>query len=150
MIKSLDYKRCSDVLTNNYIGYLSYISNNRPYSIPITFFYNEKEKYIICYSGNGHKIDAMRRQPSVSLAVADIYANNQWQSVLAHGQYNEIDGGTAKLYLHEFSLGIKDIILKKEHKDLDYISEFSSKIYNQETPIVFLIKIEDMTGKMRA
>ena len=71
-------------------------------------------------------------------------------AVLAHGQYNEIDGGTAKLYLHEFSLGIKDIIFRREHKDLDYISEFSSKIYNQETPIVFLIKIEDLTGKSRS
>ena len=150
MIKSLDSKKCAELLKNNYIGYLSYISHNRPYTIPITFFYNEKENYIICYSGSGHKINAMRRQTSVALAVADIYSNKQWQSVLAHGQYHEIDGGTAKLYLHEFSLGIKEIVLRKERKDLDYISEFSSKIYNQDTPIVFLIKVEDMTGKIRS
>ncbi|WP_299362710.1 pyridoxamine 5'-phosphate oxidase family protein [Winogradskyella sp.] len=150
MIKSLDNKRCSDLLKSNYIGYLSYISNNRPYTIPITFFFNDKEDYIICYSGNGHKIDAMRRQPNVALAIADIATNNQWQSVLVHGQYNEIDGGTAKLYLHEFSLGIKEIVLKKERKDLDYISEFSNRVYNQDTPIVFLIKVEHMTGKSRS
>ena len=150
MIKSLDSKRCTEVLKNNYIGYLSYISNNRPYTIPITYYYNEKENYIICYSGNGHKINAMRKLTSVSMAVSDIYSNNQWQSVLAHGQFNEIHGGTAKLYVHEFSLGIKEIILKKEHKDLDYISEFSNRIYNQETPIVFLVKVEDMSGKSRS
>jgi len=150
MIKSLDFKRCSEVLKNNYVGYLSYINNNRPYTIPITFFYNEKEKYIICYSGYGHKIDAMRKHSSIALAVSDIYSNNEWKSVLAHGQYNEVDGGTAKLYLHEFSLGIKAIVLRKERKDLDYISEFSNRIYNQEVPIVFLIKIEDITGKSRS
>ena len=150
MIKNLDFSKCSEVLKNNYIGYLSYISQHRPYTIPITYFYNETERYIICYSGNGHKINSMRKQPDISLAVAEIYANNKWQSVLAHGQYQEIDGGTAKLYLHEFSLGIKDIVLRKERKDLDYISEFSSKIYNMETPIVFLIKIDDITGKSRS
>jgi nitroimidazol reductase NimA-like FMN-containing flavoprotein (pyridoxamine 5'-phosphate oxidase superfamily) len=150
MIKNLDFNRCSEVLKSNYIGYLSYISQNRPYAVPITYFYNEKDRYIICYSGNGHKIRAMRRHGSVSLAVSDIHSNSEWQSVIAHGLYNEIDGGTAKLYLHEFSLGIKEIVLKKEHRDLDYISEFSSRIYNEETPIVFLINIEDITGKSRS
>ena len=92
----------------------------------------------------------MRKNISISLAVADIFAAKKWQSVLAHGKYDEISGGTAKLYLHEFSLGIKSIILRKEHKDMDYISDFSSKIYNQDIPIVFLIRIDEMTGKMRS
>ncbi|GAB4159904.1 MAG: hypothetical protein Tsb0033_15140 [Winogradskyella sp.] len=150
MIKSLEQKRCSDILKNNYIGYLSYINNSRPYTIPITYYYNDEENYIICYSGDGHKIKSMRKQTSISMTVADILSNNKWQSVMVHGEYAEIDGGTAKLYLHEFSLGIKNLVLKKEHKDLDYISQFSSKIYNMEIPIVFLIKIDEMTGKIKS
>ncbi|MBV7268432.1 pyridoxamine 5'-phosphate oxidase family protein [Winogradskyella luteola] len=150
MIKDLDQKQCSGVLKNNYIGNLSYISSNRPYTIPITYFYNEKDNYMICYSGPGHKINAMRKKPEISLAVNTISSPREWKSVLVHGSYDEVDGGTAKLYLHEFSLGIKSIVLKKELKDLDYISEFSSKIYNQDIPIVFLISIEEMTGRMRS
>ncbi|MCT4630412.1 pyridoxamine 5'-phosphate oxidase family protein [Winogradskyella sp.] len=150
MIKSIDYKTCSEIFNNNYVGYLSYISNNKPYVIPITYFYNEKDKYIVCYSGNGHKINAMRKHNSVSLNVSDIYNNNKWQSASAHGQYKEIDKSNAKLYLHEFSLGIKNIVLRKERKDLDFISEFSSKIFDMEIPVVFLIKIDNMTGKMKS
>lgn len=150
MITTIASPQCSEILKNNYIGYLSYISNNTPYTIPITYYYNENEKYIICYSGLGHKINAMRKNINISIAVADIFAAKKWQSVLVHGRYDEISGGTAKLYLHEFSLGIKSIVLRKERKDLDYISEFSSKIYNQDVPIVFLIRIDDMTGKMRS
>lgn len=149
MIKTLNNNSCAQLLKNNYIGYLSYISNNRPHTIPITYFYNDNEKHIICYSGNGHKINAMRKNTAISLTVSEVYSNNKWQSVLAQGHYEEAIGGSAKFYLHEFSLGIKNIVLKKEHKDLDYISEFSSKIYNMETPIVFLIKIEDLIGKIR-
>lgn len=150
MIKTLDNKSCNQLLKNNYIGYLSYISNKRPYTIPITYFFNKDEKYIICYSANGHKIDAMRKNPSISLSVSEVYNNNHWRSVLAQGYYEEAIGGSAKFYLHEFSLGIKSIVLKKEYKDLDYISEFSSKIYNMEIPIVFLIKLEDIIGKIKS
>lgn len=149
MIRNLNWQQCSDVLERNYIGYLSYVSNNRPFAIPITYFYNQKEKYIICYSGLGHKIKAMRKNIDVSLAVADIYRANKWESVLVHGKYNESDGSTARNYLHEFSLGIKEIVLAKENKDLDFISEFSSKIYADDIPIVFLIKVEELTGKIR-
>ena len=92
----------------------------------------------------------MRKQISISLTVAEIFRSNKWKSVLVHGNYDEINGGTAKLYLHEFSLGIKKIILDTENKDLDYISEFSSKIYAEDIPIVFLIRIEELTGKMRS
>ncbi|WP_370391513.1 pyridoxamine 5'-phosphate oxidase family protein [uncultured Winogradskyella sp.] len=150
MITTLNKQQCSDVLERNYIGYLSYISNNSPYTVPITYFYNPKENYIICYSGMGHKIKAMRKSIDVSLAVADIYRANKWESVLVHGKYDEIGGTTAKHYLHEFSIGIKDIVLARENKDLDYISEFSSKIYADDIPIVFLIRVEALTGKMRS
>jgi nitroimidazol reductase NimA-like FMN-containing flavoprotein (pyridoxamine 5'-phosphate oxidase superfamily) len=149
MITSLDKQGCVDVLSNNYIGYLSYISKNSPYTIPITYYFNQKENYIICYSGLGHKIRSMRKKIHISLAVAEIYSSNTWKSTLVHGTYDEISGSTAKVYLHEFSLGVKEIILKREHTDLDYISEFSSKIYNDDIPIVFLIRIEDITGKSR-
>ncbi|WP_417871706.1 pyridoxamine 5'-phosphate oxidase family protein [Winogradskyella sp.] len=150
MIKNLEHKRSSEILKNNYIGYLSYISGNRPYTIPITYYYNDEENYIICYSGNGHKIRSMRRHTSISMTVTDIYSNNKWQSVMVHGQYKETEGSTSKLYLHEFSLGIKNLVLKKEHKDLDYISQFSSKTFNMETPIVFLLNIDDITGKVKS
>ena len=149
MIKTLDDKGCKDILVNNYVGYLSYVYKNRPYTIPITYYYNAEENYIICYSGMGHKIRYMRKHPKVSLAVAEIFRSNRWESVLAHGTYDEIEGGTAKMYLHEFSLGIKRIIFEKESTDLDYISEFSSKIYSDDIPIVFLIRVEELTGKSR-
>ncbi|NNK40696.1 MAG: flavin mononucleotide-binding protein, partial [Winogradskyella sp.] len=65
------------------------------------------------------------------------------------GTYEEIEGSSAKVYLHDFSLGIKDIIEKKEARDVDYISEFSSKIYADDIPIVFSIKIDKLIGKKR-
>ncbi|MCK8479502.1 pyridoxamine 5'-phosphate oxidase family protein [Psychroserpens algicola] len=147
MIINLKSKDCDYILSHNYIGYLSYIYLNKPYVVPITYFF--KDNSIICYSSTGHKINAMRKHPHVSLQVASIDSVSEWKSVLVHGVYNEIEGSEAKALLHEFSLGIKDIIMRIEQKDLDYISEFSAKIYKEDLPIVFKIEIEGITGKLR-
>jgi len=149
MIKNLDLKESLFILENNYIGYLSYIYQNKPYVIPITYYFDQVNNAIICYSGEGHKITAMRKNNAVSLQVSEISTVNNWKSVLVHGKFEQHFGSDAKAYLHAFSLGVKDVIMEKEHAKLDYISEFSSKIYKGDTPIVFLIRIEDITGKKR-
>lgn len=149
MIKPLKTNEKNFILSTNYIGHLSYIYNNKPFIIPITYFYNETENNIICYSGNGHKINALRKNNAISLCVSNIESVNEWKSILIQGKYNEHSGTYAKALLHEFSLGVKDLILKKELRDLDFISQFSSKIYNDNMPIVFTITIEDIIGRKR-
>lgn len=147
MIKPLKKKECELVLEQNYIGHLAYTYLNKPFVVPITYFF--KDDRIICYSGEGHKINALRKHNLVALEVSDINSVSNWQSVVAHGNYEELQGSNAKALLHEFSLGVKDVIMRKELRDLDYISEFSAKISSNDIHIVFVINIEEMTGKMR-
>ena len=149
MIKNLEHNEITFILENNYIGHLSYIFQNKPYVVPITYFYDKTNSAIICYSGEGHKITAMRKNSNVSLQVSEVSTVNNWKSILVHGKFEQHFGSNAKAYLHVFSLGVKDVIMEKEQTKLDFISEFSSKIYKGETPIVFLIKIEELTGKKR-
>jgi hypothetical protein len=137
------------ILENNYIGHLSYIYQNRPYVVPITYYFDKENNNIICYSGEGHKMNAMRKNSSISLQVGEVESVNNWKSVLVHGTFEQHFGSDAKAYLHKFSLGVKEIIIEQEHKKVDFISEFSSKIYNDNVASVFIIKIEEITGKMR-
>ncbi|HKK12866.1 MAG TPA: pyridoxamine 5'-phosphate oxidase family protein [Flavobacteriaceae bacterium] len=149
MMKKLKKTECLSVLQNNYIGHLSYIYLKRPYIVPMTYFFDKKTDTIICYSAEGHKIKSMRKNGSVSFEVTEIESVHQWKSVLAHGTYEELSGSNVKLKLHVFSRGVKKIIKRKEHRELNFISEFSSKIYKNDLPIAFLIKIDDITGKGR-
>jgi len=149
MYINLDDLEIKLILENNYIGNLGYIYLNRPFVVPITYFFDKENNVIICYSGEGHKMNAMRKNNAVSLLVDDIESIGNWESVLVHGIFEEHFGSDAKSYLHKFSLGVKDVVLEKEHKKLDFISEFSSKIFNENVPSVFLIKIEGITGKKR-
>lgn len=149
MIRSLNNAERLKILETNYIGNLSYIYRNRPHIAPITYFFNKGNNELIGYSSEGHKIRAMRQNNNVCLSVSEIDSVNSWRSVLAQGIFMELSGSTAKAKLHEFSVGVKDLIIRKEQRELDFINQFSSKIYTEDLPVVFIMKIEEVNGKMR-
>ena len=149
MIRVLNQKETIKILASNYIGNLSYIYRDRPFVVPITYFFDSDNNVITGYSAEGHKIRAMRKNGNVSLGVSEVYSVNSWNSVLAQGIFKELSGSDAKAQLHQFSLGVKDLIIDKEHRKLDFISEFSSKIYKDDLPIVFQIKVDEITGRIR-
>jgi len=149
MILKLGKSKCRTLLSENYIGHLAYIYNNSPYVIPITYYYDDSTNALIGYSGNGHKINALRINNEVSVEVSEINSVNNWKSVVTHGTYREFLGSASKFNLHKFSEGVKEIIKTKEGKDLKFLSEFSSKIYKEGSPIVFKIDIEEITGRER-
>jgi len=149
MIIKLGNSKCRALLSNNFIGHLAYIYKKRPFVIPITYYYDNSTNTILGYSGGGHKINALRIDNGVCLEVVEIDSVNSWRSVAVQGTYREFIGSSAKINLHKFSEGIKDVIRKTEGKDFQFLSEFSSKIYKEGVPIVFKIDIEEITGRAR-
>jgi len=148
MITSLSKKKCTHLLANNYVGHLAYVYYDRPYVVPITYFFDE-DKDIIGYSTEGHKTMALRKNNNIALEVSEIENINTWQSVLVHGTFIELSGSDAKKSLHDFANGIKNLVMIKEDKNLQFINEFSTKIYYENVPIVFKITIHEITGKIR-
>ena len=149
MIQKLDKTKCRLLLSQNYIGHLSYIFNNKPYVVPITYYYDDMTNAIIGYSGIGHKIRALRINRDVSMEVSEVASVNNWKSVLVQGTYREFEGSTALMNLHKFAEGVKDIIKNVEGKELSFISDFSNKIYKEGQPVVFKIDVEELTGRER-
>lgn len=149
MIKKLKPGECKELLSNNYIGHLAFISQKEPYVIPITYYYNPKNNTIIAYSAEGHKIEAMRQNDIVSMEVEEIKSINNWRSVHVHGVFEELQGIDAKYLLHEFTQNVKKKITQKEGSHPKFIGEFSSKLAEQGIPIVYRINIDEITGKYR-
>ncbi len=148
-IKNMETSECLQLLGENYIGRLAYISGGTPYINPITYFHDAEEKCILSYSAPGYKIEAMERHRSVAFQVDDIRSIQQWRSVLVHGNYEELDGSTAKKYLHRFAEGVQHNIAQKEGEAPKFIQDFSSRLQERKIPIVYRIHITDITGKFR-
>lgn len=149
MIKDLNQKTSEAILSNNYIGRLAFIAGGVPYITPVTYYYDAKNNCIISYSAEGHKIESMRISRTVSLQVDEVSSVNKWQSVLVHGLYEELQQIDAKYYLHEFAEGVKKVIAKKNKEHPQYIGEFSAKLKGEGSPVVYRIKISEISGKQR-
>ena len=149
MITKINKEACLKILADNYIGHLAYVYKNSPFVVPITYYFNSKNKSLIGYTGEGHKTTALRENNSVALEVEDIESIDNWSTVLVHGTYEELEGSDAKFLLHKFAIGVKEIIAKKEHKEYEFIPQFSDKTHPEAQPIVYRINIEEITGKTR-
>ena len=137
------------VLRNNYLGHLAYLWQGKPYLIPITYYFDPADNTIISYTSDGHKINAMRNNNSVTVQVEEIQSMFNWESAMVHGTFEELEGSVAKQKLHVFTEGIKNTIKRKEHKEVEFINEFSSKLYSRGNPIVYQVKILEISGKRR-
>lgn len=149
MRRNLREKEGIELLENNYIGQLAYILGGHPYIVPITYYYDRDTHTITSYSSEGHKMSAMRKNPSVALGVNEITSVADWQSVMVHGTFEELQGIDAKHMLREFSEGVKRILNRTKGEETRFISDFSAKIEAEERPIIFRIKINEITGKTR-
>ncbi|APQ16138.1 pyridoxamine 5'-phosphate oxidase family protein [Maribacter hydrothermalis] len=149
MRKNLDKTECKALLAQNYIGRLAYVSGGYPHIVPITYFYDSDTNTITSYSSEGHKIHEMRKNKAVCLFIDEIASITNWKSVLLQGTFEELSSIDAKHMLHEFSVGVKKVISDNYGEHPKYISEFSAKIDAEDTPIIFRIHINEITGKIR-
>lgn len=148
-MEDLTISESTGIHRNNYNGHLAYIAQGKPFVIPITYYFDPTDNCIISYTSEGHKIDAMRQNPSVSMVTEQVQSLVNWKSALIQGDFEEFEGSCAMQKLHDFFKGVKNIIQRKENKEVNFINEFSSKSYIRGTPIVYRIKIKEITGKRR-
>jgi nitroimidazol reductase NimA-like FMN-containing flavoprotein (pyridoxamine 5'-phosphate oxidase superfamily) len=149
MIKDLNDTQIRQLLGGHYIGSLGYIAQRAPYVLPITYFYDEKSNHIISYAMEGHKINAMREFPEVTLMVYEMDALKKWRSVMVHGIFEELHQIDAKYHLREFSEGIRKLLKQQGVADVDSIDDFSSKSETTGIPLVYRIRITEWSGKER-
>lgn len=149
-MRALTKDECFDLLGKNYVGRIGYLSDGKPEVLPITYYFDREKEVILSYSAEGNKINCMRKNPMVSFQVDEVADLQHWKSVIFHGEYEELKRSDAKVTLHNFSRGVKDVVQQKDHKDLIYLSEFSSKIENSQDSIIYQIKILEIKGKERS
>lgn len=149
MVKDMNMDECLVLLARNHIGRIGYIYGNSPFILPITFHHDPKEKCIISYSAEGHKLHAMRQYSTVSFQVDEITTIQNWKSVFIQGEYKEIKGSSAKLYLKRFADGVRNSFKMQNLKEPEFIKDFSSKLEERGVPIVYKISTDFISGKYR-
>lgn len=90
MIGLLSESEVDALLMRHRVGRLGVTANDRPYVIPIGYYYDGSSIY--AYSAPGRKIEVMREQPLVAFQVDEIDSDSSWRSVLVEGVFRELEG----------------------------------------------------------
>ena len=82
------------VLEEERIGRIGCSLDGEAYVVPMTYAYEGGSIY--CHSLDGKKIAMMRANPRVCFEVDRTHGLRDWESVIAHGTYEELSGEDAE------------------------------------------------------
>ena len=138
MINVLDEKTSLEFLENNKLGRLGCVlESGEPYVVPINYLFDEDKIYI--HSLPGEKISAMRANSKICLQIDTIAEDGfEWQSVIAYGEYVEID-----------ERELKTRILYKFYEEFPRFTPVEAKFdigNSLKNVVMFRLKIVRLTG----
>ena len=92
VIRELDESEIERLLRTAIVGRVacSHPAEPRPYLVPLAFGYDGDAIY--AHSGPGRKLTYMRANPLVTIEVDTAEASDRWQSVIAEGRFEELNG----------------------------------------------------------
>jgi nitroimidazol reductase NimA-like FMN-containing flavoprotein (pyridoxamine 5'-phosphate oxidase superfamily) len=145
MIRELHPEEIDRLLHGEIVGRIGFSARGRTDVVPITYLFDGTS--IIGHTGLGHKVLMMRENPSVCFEVDRIDRTGGWESVLVHGEFQELHDDEATHALE----ALLDHIAAFERLDKKQVSHgagrFSPGSEEERPEVVFRIAIEDKTGR---
>lgn len=140
-IDEMTENECAEFATRITLGRLACAHHNQPYVIPINFAYQSGCMYAL--STFGQKIEWMRENPKVCVAIDEITNEIQWTSVIVNGEFEELveprftqEREHARNLLEKHSRWWQVAFAERQAKAGDQLID----------PIFFRIKVQSMSG----
>ncbi|HLZ89085.1 MAG TPA: pyridoxamine 5'-phosphate oxidase family protein [Puia sp.] len=145
MIGKLTPPEIEKLLSKEVVGRLGCSDGEMVYVVPISFHYDGE--YVYCHTHEGLKIDIMRKHPVVCFEVDRMHNMANWQSVVAHGRFEELTDpilrSQALQRLHERVLPM--VSSETTHLSPDW--PFTPLELNKIVGVTFRIRLEEKTGR---
>jgi len=136
------------LLTKEVIGRIGCTDGQMVYVVPISYAYDGE--YVYCHTHEGQKVNIMRKNPIVCFEVDHLQNMANWQSVIAHGRFEELKEGerrkNALQRLHERILPL--VSSETTHLSKDW--PFPSKELDKIGGVTFRIRLEEKSGRFEA
>ena len=146
VIHELSVAECEHLLGTTTIGWLGCARDNQPYIVPISIYFDRDARCLYSFATVGQKIDWMRGNPRVCVAVDEVADPFNWTTVLVTGRYEElvetgVDGGPSARALELFQ------------RNPDFWLPGAGRLAfgdDREIPVVYRITIDQLTGRRTA
>lgn len=144
MIAEMKSNEIEELLSGQIIGRLACHAAGVTYVVPTSYAYDGK--YIYGHAFEGMKIKMMRMNPEVCFQTDKMENMANWQSVIAWGKYEELDGEEKKQALQKLMNRILPVI-SSETTHLSPHWPFPPEEMGSIKGIAFRIKVQKKTGR---
>jgi nitroimidazol reductase NimA-like FMN-containing flavoprotein (pyridoxamine 5'-phosphate oxidase superfamily) len=118
------------------------------YVVPISYAYDGQ--YIYCHTHEGLKIDILRQHPAVCFEVERVQSMANWQSVIAHGVFEELTEPAARLDALQKLYDRRLPALTSETTRLTGEWPFGRESVGEVEGITFRIRMESKTSRFES
>ena len=145
MLGKLTDKQIEHVLSTNVIGRIGCYADNKIYVVPVAYLYDNG-----CFLGHtirGMKTKMLEKNPKCCFEVDSMQDMGNWQSVIAWGNFEELEGDEEKNAMKKLIRQLMPIMTgQSNHPDqeLDQLHKLEA-LHLKAT--VFRISIEEKTGR---
>lgn len=133
------------LLSKEVIGRIGCTDGKMVYVVPISYAYDGE--YIYCHTHEGLKIDIMRRHPDVCFEVDHLQNMANWQSVIAHGRFEELRDPELRRDALERLHGRILPLVSSETTHLSNDWPFRPGDMNNIQGVTFRIRLEEKSGR---
>lgn len=142
VITEMTYQESLAVIAKSNLARLACANENQPYLVPINYVLDHG--CIYSFATFGRKIDWMRANPLVCVGVDEIIHSRQWQSVVAFGRYEELDGSQPNAA--DRHLAWKLLQRRPNWWQPAYVKTVISGEERPLAPIFFRIQLDEVSG----
>lgn len=126
------------LLSKEVVGHIGCSNGEMVYVVPISYTYDGE--YVYCHTHEGLKVQIMRQHPRVCFEVDRLNNMANWQSVVAHGNFEELTDPALR----------NDALKKLHERVLPMVSSETTHLSpDWPFPPLELAKIEGVTFRIR-
>lgn len=145
MLGQLNDVQINNVLSSQIVGRLACTDGKQPYITPVTYTYDGK--YIYGQTGEGMKLEILRKNPNVCFEVDMMTDMRNWQSVIVYGKFEalkdkESDKARSILFDRVYPLMTSSTIHPFGHGVVGKVNDLSRIKHT-----MYRIRIKKMTGR---
>lgn len=143
----LDAAQIDQVLHSQLVGRIGCCAAGQPYVVPV--FYAYDGTYVYGHSNEGMKIRMLRANPEVCFEVDHVESLVRWQSVIAWGRFEELEGDQANLAEQLLVQRVKPFLAAAIGQPPRQSSESGSvsDATAEQRAIVYRIALTERTGR---
>jgi uncharacterized protein len=147
VIGELNASEIEQLLRSENVGRIGCSEQGRVYVVPVTYAFDDGCVY--GHSGIGTKVRMMRANPHVCFEVDRVLSQSNWESVIAWGVYEELQGDEAMGGLEQLLTRFGPIVISSTSSTLHGVSAPLITLAHQilQQGVVYRIRLTECSGR---